>query len=112
MKLLLDECMPSVLKNDFPGHVVLTVEDAGFKGLKNGKLLRAMAGSFDVLVTVDKSLPRQQNLAKFGIAVLLFRTFSNRYNDLLPLLPQALSALGSIQPGEVAIIRPPSFLTP
>lgn len=109
MKLLLDECLPRVMKNDFPGHAVFTVDDAGFKGLKNGKLLRAMSGTFEVLVTVDKSLPRQQNLANFGIAVLIFRAFGNRYQDLLPLIPQALLALESIQPGMVANIRPQSF---
>lgn len=112
MKLLLDECMPRVLKNDFPGHTVLTVEEAAFKGLKNGKLLRAMVGAFEVLLTVDKSLPKQQNLSELGIAVLLFRARSNAYDDLLPLLPQALSALAKIQPGEVIIICPQPFPTP
>lgn len=43
MKLLLDECTPSVLKDDLVGHDVSTVEDAGLKGLKSGKLLRAAA---------------------------------------------------------------------
>ncbi len=112
MKLLLDECMPGVLKSDFPGHEVLTVEDAGFKGLKNGRLLRAMSGNFAVLLTVDKSLPRQQQFANFGIAVLLFRAVSNRYQDLAPLLPQALSALNRIQPGELIIIYPQPFSAP
>ena len=82
MKLLLDECVPSVLKDDLIGHDASTVEDAGFKGLKNGKLLAAAMGKFDVLVTVDKSIPSQQNLAAFGIAVLLLRAKSNRYDDL------------------------------
>jgi hypothetical protein len=30
MKLLLDECTPRVLKADFVGHQVFTVENAGF----------------------------------------------------------------------------------
>lgn len=106
MKLLLDECTPSVLKADFVGHQVFTVEDAGFKGLKNGKLLRAAAAqNFDVLVTVDKSMSSQHNLAVYGIAVRLFRARSNRYDDLKPLVPKALMALNQIQPGTLVVIK-------
>jgi predicted nuclease of predicted toxin-antitoxin system len=43
MKLLLDECAPKRLKNDFPGHEIQTVDDVGLRGLKNGELLRAAA---------------------------------------------------------------------
>ena len=71
MKLLLDECVTRYLKPDFIGHDVSTVDEAGFKGLKNGALLRAASGKFDVLVTVDKSIRHQQNLQSFQIAVLL-----------------------------------------
>lgn len=105
MKLLLDECTPSVLKDDLVGHDVSTVEDAGLKGLKSGKLLRAAAGNFDVLITVDKSIPSQQNLAAFGIAVLLLRAKSNRYDDLKPLVHKVLGALAHIQPGTIVIVR-------
>jgi hypothetical protein len=38
MKLLLDECTPKRLRVDFHGHEVLTVEQAGLEGLKNGAL--------------------------------------------------------------------------
>jgi hypothetical protein len=105
MKLLLDECTPRVLKGDLVGHGVSTVEDAGFKGLKNGKLLQAAAGNFDVLITVDKSIPSQQNLEAFGIAVMLLRAKSNRYDDLKPLVSKALAALNQIQPGTIVIVR-------
>jgi hypothetical protein len=56
MKLLLDECVTRYLKPDFIGHDVATIEDAGFKGLKNGALLEAASRTFDVLVTVDQNL--------------------------------------------------------
>jgi len=52
MKLLLDECVTNYLKPDFAGHEVSTIDDAGFKGLKNGKLLEAASTQFDVLITV------------------------------------------------------------
>lgn len=54
MRLLLDECVPRPLRRYFAEYRVSTVEQAGFKGLKNGLLLAAASEEFDVLVTVDK----------------------------------------------------------
>ena len=59
MRLLLDECMPRRLKREFVGHEVSTVDEAGFKGLKNGQLLRIASEAFDVLITVDRKLSRE-----------------------------------------------------
>jgi hypothetical protein len=50
--------MPRRIKHDFAGHAVATVEEAGLKGLKNGQLLKAANGNFDVLITVDQNLPQ------------------------------------------------------
>ena len=61
MRVLLDECVTRYLKRDLPGHEVFTVEEAGFKGLKNGRLLESAAGHYDVLITVDQNLQHQQN---------------------------------------------------
>ena len=55
MKLLLDECVVRDLKRDLTGHEVSTVVEAGFGGLENGQLLRAAAGKYDVLITVDRN---------------------------------------------------------
>jgi predicted nuclease of predicted toxin-antitoxin system len=90
MRLLLDECMPRRLKRDFTDCRVSTVEDAGLKGLKNGELLQAASGKYDVLVTVDKSIPSQQNLVSLKIAFLILR---------------AIVALENIQPGDVVFIE-------
>ncbi len=60
MRLLLDEGVARDVKNDLTGHEVHTVDDAGYKGLKNGELLRAAAEAYDVLITVDQNLPFQQ----------------------------------------------------
>ncbi len=104
MKLLLDECVTRYLKRDLIGHEVSTVDEAGFKGLKNGALLRAADGNFDVLVTVDKSIRHQQNLQSFQIAVLLLNARTNKYEDLQPLVPQALEAIKTVQPGSVVLV--------
>ena len=99
MKLLLDECVTRYLKRDLVGHDVSTVDEAGLKGLKNGALLRAANGNFDVLVTVDKSISHQQNLRLFQIAVVLLIAKTNKYEHLKPLVPQTLEALKSLKSG-------------
>src|SRR5262245_39427228 len=104
MKLLLDECVPRRLRRDFVGHEVSTVEQASMRGLKNGDLLRAAAGFFEALITVDKSIPDQQNLISLKISVLVLRAKTNKYLDLKPLVPQALAALGQIRSGEVIVV--------
>ena len=104
MKLPLDECVTPYLRPDLVGHEVFTVDDAGFKGLKNGDLLRAAFGKFAVLVTVDRKLSRQQEVLSFNLAVLVLIARSNRYEDLKPLIPATLAALTLVKPGEVVEI--------
>ena len=104
MKLLLDECVTSYLKPEFGGHEVSTIEEAGFKGLKNGKLLEAASGVFDVLVTVDQNLQFQQNLQNLAVAVLILKARRSTYPLLKPLVPSALEELKTIKPGHVVVI--------
>lgn len=56
---------------------------------------------FDVLLTLDKNLPFQQDLGSARIAVLIMCARSNRIQDLLPAIPECLAALESIRPGQV-----------
>ena len=56
---------------------------------------------FDVLLTLDKNLPYQQNLDTKRIAVLIVRARSNRIQDLLPIVPECLAALATIEPRQV-----------
>jgi hypothetical protein len=105
MKLLLDECVVRDLKKDLVEHEVSTVIEAGFGGLENGKLLRAASGNFDVLITVDRNLPFQQNIASLQIAVLILIGSGITYADLRPLIPKILKQLSVVQPGEICRVR-------
>ncbi len=77
----------------------------GWGDLDNGDLLDAMANAFDVLVTVDRGIPKQQQIVGRPLAGLVFRAKSNRIVDLLPLVPEALGVLGSLEQGGVAAAR-------
>ena len=101
MRVLLDVCLPHRLRHELAPHDVQTAKFAGLDGLLDGALLDAMVGSFDILVTVDASLPRQQNISRRSVAVVLLRARGNRLPDLLPLVPNLLRTLDEVQPGEV-----------
>ena len=70
MRLLLDESLPIRLRRSLPDHAVKTVVETGWGGVKNGKLLALAATAFDVLLTVDKNLQYQQNLAMTDLALV------------------------------------------
>jgi Protein of unknown function (DUF433) len=53
-----------------------TVVECGWPGKKNGELLGLADPRFDVLLTLDKNLPYQQNLDAKRIAVLIVRAHS------------------------------------
>ena len=105
MRLLLDECVARALKRDLVGHEVMTVVEAGYSGMKNGALLRAASGNFDVLITVDRNLPFQQDIGSLQIALLILMSQGITYPDLKPLVPEVLASLVSIKPGEVLRIE-------
>lgn len=105
MRVLLDECIPKQLKRDFGGHFALTVGEAGWAGVKNGELLRKADASFDVFVTLDSSLPFQQNLSSMKIRIVLMRSRSNEVEDLRPLMPKLLDVLVELLPGTVTRIE-------
>lgn len=110
MRVLLDECLPRKLGRLLAGHQVTTVPQAGLASLKSGALLARAAGRFDVLVTVDQSMPSQQNLAAAGIAVVMLDAVSNRLGDLQPLVPEILALLPAVIPG--IVYRVPASATP
>ena len=88
MKILLDECLPVDFRRHLAGHEVHTAEWAGFKSLKNGRLLREAEGAgCDVFVTTDQDLPYQQNPARRKISVLVIRSRTNQIEDLLTVVP-------------------------
>src|ERR1700676_509038 len=101
MKILIDENLPRKLAAYLEGHECRTVVECGWSGKKNGELLADADPLFDVLLTLDKNLPYQQNWTTKRIAVLIVRARSNRIQDLVPVIPECLAALASIQPRQV-----------
>ena len=98
MRLLLDESVPRRFRQSLTGHIVQTVVEMGWGGVKNGKLLKLAASEFDAFLTVDKNLPYQLNLASLPISVIVLGAVSNELSSLLPLLPELEEALANLKP--------------
>ena len=101
MRILLDNCVPVDLAPHIRGHEVVSAVDMGWAALDDGALLDALTWQFDVLLTVDKSIPFQQLLTNRAVAVILLRASSNRVGHLARLVPALLKALKDISRGEI-----------
>lgn len=97
MRILLDECTPRVVKTRLARSTITTVQERGWQGIKNGDLLNRAEQEFDVLVTADRNLPRQQRLSGRRIAVVVLP--SNQVPVVVRLLPDLARVLDTIQPG-------------
>ncbi|MBI4901986.1 MAG: DUF5615 family PIN-like protein [Acidobacteria bacterium] len=107
MKVLIDENLPRKLAGHLKGHECRTVAECGWAGKKNGELLSLAEPQFDVLLTLDRNIPYQQDLKSGRIAILIVRAPSNRIQDLLPIIPDCLVALLRIEPGQVIRVGNP-----
>ena len=109
MRILLDECVPARLRRDLTGCEVQTVPQAGWAGIKNGRLLKliAAANKFDVFLTMDKNLPNQQKISGLPFAVVVLRARSNSITDVRPFVPEILRRLSGFQPGQVFVLNQP-----
>ena len=105
MHILIDECLPKKLKRELIGHTVFMVQEKGWAGMKNGKLLRQAENNFDVWVTADQNIEYQQNLKHFNIAVVVLVAPRNALEALLPLVPRLQEVLQTIQSHQIVYIR-------
>ncbi len=99
MRILIDESLPRYTKRMLVNYTAMTVQDMGWTGTKNGKLLSLAEGQFDVFLTADKNLRYQQNLAARELAIIVFP--SNRLSIVKTLQHKLESALSDVEPGQV-----------
>ncbi|HQU94079.1 MAG TPA: hypothetical protein PLK77_17405, partial [Pyrinomonadaceae bacterium] len=91
MRIVIDECVPRIAKRGLPSRSIVSVQEMGWAGVKNGKLLKLVADEFDVFITSDQNLRFQQNLAAIDLAVIVLP--SNQVPVVKLLLPAIDEAL-------------------
>lgn len=107
MKILLDENVHNKLRFRFPNHDVITAQDMGWCGKRNGELMKLMVEfQFDLLITLDKGFEHQQNFTKYPIPVLILKVKRSDYEFLLPLVDKIRVVLTSELLQGVTIVSP------
>ena len=105
MKILLDEQLPHPVRHMLIGHTVFTVARMHWDGIKNGSLLQLAAdGGFDVLITNDRGLQYQQNIATLPCSVIILSAKSNALEEIAPYVPLLLQLLPTLPPRTLRVV--------
>jgi hypothetical protein len=104
MNVLFDQGTPVPLRRALIGHAVSTAYEMGWAALANGEFLNAAeAAGFEALVTTDKNIRHQQNVATRRLGVLVLPTTDwaviRRHAD------KVVAGLASLRPGEIRDLR-------
>jgi hypothetical protein len=107
MLVLFDNGTPRTLARHLIVHHAVTEARArGWEELENGALLNeAEAAGFDVLVTTDKNLRYQQNLAARKLAIVVLG--KGRWSLMKPHVEQIVAAVNAATPGSFAEVEIP-----
>jgi hypothetical protein len=112
VKVLFDHNVPRQLRRSLLGHEIHTAKEMGWAELENGELLDAAQGSgFDVMVTGDKRLSREQNLEGRSLALVVLGTTDRKLleRDSGPIV----AAVQRAKPGSFeALPAPPDKINP
>lgn len=98
MRILFDQGVPAPLRDFLDCHTVATAYEKGWAALENGELLRSAEGEFDALVTTDRSLRYQQNLAGRRLAILVLPTTS--WPKIKARATEVAEAVSGLRPGD------------
>ena len=75
MKILFDQGTPAPLRHSLRDHEIATAFERGWHALQNGELLlTAEAEGFAAIITTDKNLRYQQNLADRRLSIVVLMT--------------------------------------
>jgi|SRR6266849_6438016 len=109
MRVLFDQATPVPLRHDLEGHEVRTAAQQGWSTFKNGELLSAAeAAGFDLLLTTDKNMRYQQNLAGRKIAVVV--RGQQQWPKLRPHVQRIAEAVNAATPGSyIEVVIPPEM---
>jgi hypothetical protein len=106
MRILFDQATPVPIRPYLEGHIVRTAAQQGWDRLKNGELLAAAEqAGFDLLLTTDKNMRYQQNLARRKIAVVVLGR--QQWPQLRPHVQRVVEAVNAAKPGSFTEVEIP-----
>jgi predicted nuclease of predicted toxin-antitoxin system len=103
LKVLFDEDVPAKLVRSLPQHEIHTVVSMQWGGIKNGELLTMIERErFDVFLTGDKNMGKQQRLEGRPFAVLILSAIN--WPVIKPHIQKISVALAEAETGTVKMI--------
>lgn len=106
MKILFDNCAPNPIARSLSGHEVTFARHIGWHELKNGELIqRAEDAGFELILSTDRNIKYQQNLAGRKIAILVLG--QQNWNLLRPHIQFVVDAVNAAIPGSYAEVDIP-----
>lgn len=106
MRILFDNGTPRGVAAALSSHTVEEARSHGWDTLRNGELLEAAeAAGFDVILTTDRNLRHQQNLAGLRIAVVVLG--KGRWRLIKKRLPAIAAVVAAARPGSFAEVEIP-----
>jgi predicted nuclease of predicted toxin-antitoxin system len=103
VRVLLDQNVPSKLRQSLINHEVHTAYEMGWAKLDDSDLLKkAESAGFDVMVTCDQNLPYQQNLKGLHLALIVLTT--NNWTILKMSTSWIVQAVDAAQPGHFRVV--------
>ena len=106
MRIVFDQATPVPIRPYLQGHTVRTAAQQGLDRLKNGDLLTAAEeAGFDVLLTTDKNMRYQQNLAGRKIAMIVLG--QQQWPHLRPHIQRVIDAVNAAAPGSITEVEIP-----
>ena len=102
MRILFDHNVPKYLRHLLKGHQVSTARREGWDELSNGRLLDAAErAGFELMVTMDRNIPQEQNLSGRRISLAMLRTTTQDKAAFLSVFGRLIAVLPEFVPGSV-----------
>lgn len=106
MLILFDHGTPAPLRSFLKDHTVKKTKDLGWDTLSNGELPRvAEEARFEILLTTDKNIRYQQNLAGHTIAIVVLG--NSRWPIVKLYVDRVLTAVSAAKPGSYTEVEIP-----
>ena len=106
MLIIFDQATPVPIRAYLEGHTVRTAAQQGWDKLGNGDLLTAAEeAGYDILLTTDKNMRYQQNLAGRKIAIVVLG--QQQWPQLRPHIQRVIEAVNAATPGSYAEVEIP-----
>ena len=107
MLILFDHGTPKGLIRALPGHSIFTAQSRGWDRLNNGALLNAAEeAAIDILLTTDRRIRHQQNLAGRRIALVVL-TGTTKWSHVRLHLERVAAVVNASTPGSYAEVEIP-----